>query len=79
MNFSDEQLIRAWKELSDEQRLILLILYLIDVERLSEEKVAEIMGLPRVIVKNRAIWARMLLKNKLLHIVEKAELIGNKK
>ena len=63
MGFSDEQLVRAWKELPDEQRLTL---FLIDVEQFSEEKVAEIMGVPRVIVKNRAIWARVLLKKKLL-------------
>ena len=63
MGFSDEQLVRAWKELPDEQRLTL---FLIDVEQLSEEKVAEIMGVPRVIVKNRAIWTKVLLKKKLL-------------
>ena len=63
MGFSDEQLVRAWKELPGEQRLTL---FLIDVEQFSEEKVAEIMGVPRVTVKNRAIWARVLLKKKLL-------------
>ena len=63
MGFSNEQLVRAWKELPDEQRLTL---FLIDVKQLSEGKVAEITGVPIVIVKNRAIWARVLLKKKLL-------------
>ncbi len=63
MDFSDEQLIRAWKELPDKERLVL---YLIDVEQISRKKVAEIMGVPAATVRKQADWARAELKRTLL-------------
>ncbi len=63
MDFSDEQLIRAWKELPDKERLVL---YLIDVEQISRKKVAEIMGIPSATVGKKADWARAELKRTLL-------------
>jgi DNA-directed RNA polymerase specialized sigma24 family protein len=59
MDFSDEQLIRAWKELPEKERLML---YLIDVEQLSLENVAAIIRRPIGIVKKRTNWARAALK-----------------
>ncbi len=55
MYFSDEQLIKAWKELPDQERLML---YLIDVEQLSRKKVAAIMDIPAATVGKQADWAR---------------------
>jgi DNA-directed RNA polymerase specialized sigma24 family protein len=63
VDFSDEQLVRAWHELPDGQRLTL---YLIDVELLDEEKVAEIMDRPVAIVIKEVGRARALVKKKLL-------------
>lgn len=63
MDYSDEQFIRAWKELPDKERLML---YLIDVVQLSWEKVASIMGIQVVIAKNRTDWAQAALERKLL-------------
>lgn len=62
MDFSDEQLIRAWRELPEKERLML---YLIDVEQLSLENAAAIVRRPIVIVKKRTDWARTALKEKL--------------
>jgi len=62
MDFSDEQLIKAWKELPEKERLML---YLIDVEQLSPENVAAIVRRPVVIVNKRTDWARVLLKKEL--------------
>jgi DNA-directed RNA polymerase specialized sigma24 family protein len=59
MDFSDEQLIKAWKELPEKERLML---YLIDVEQLSLENVAAIARRPAEIVKERTDWARAALK-----------------
>ncbi len=61
-NFSDEQMIMALRELPDEQRLTL---FLIDVEQLSQEDVAEIMDVPVGTVKSRTSRARAILKTKL--------------
>ncbi len=63
MIFSDEQLIEAWKELSEDDRLML---YLLDVQQLSQGKVAMIMGVPTIVVKYRAGWARTQLKKELV-------------
>ncbi len=63
MDISDEQLIRAWKELPDKERLVL---YLIDVEQISRKKLAEIMGIPAATVGKQADWARAELKRTLL-------------
>ncbi len=67
--FSDEQLIQAWKELPDKEQLML---YLIDVEQLSREKVAAIMDVPTTTVKKRAEWARTELKKKLVSCCQMA-------
>lgn len=61
-NFSDEQVIRALGDLPDEQRLTL---YLADVEEMSQEDVAEIMGVAVGTVKSRTSRAREALKKKL--------------
>ncbi|MHC4105535.1 MAG: RNA polymerase sigma factor [Planctomycetota bacterium] len=63
MDFSDEQLVRSWKELPDKERLIL---YLIDVEQISRKKVAEIMGISAATVGKQTDWARAELKRTLL-------------
>lgn len=71
MIFSDTILIKAWKELPEDDRLML---YLVDVERLSQEKVAMIMGHPTVVVKYRTGWARTQLKKELAAGCRTAEL-----
>ncbi len=60
--FSDEQLIRAWKELPEKERLTL---YLIDVEQLSWKKVVAILRIPAATVTKQVAWARAELKRKL--------------
>ncbi len=62
-SFSDEQVIRALKELPYEQRLSL---FLIDVEQLSQKDVAEIMDVAVGTVKSRTSRGRAILKKKLL-------------
>ena len=71
VDYSDEQLIQAWKELLDEERLIL---YLIDVEQLSLGKMAAIMRMPAPIVKNRADQARAELREKLRSCRQRAKI-----
>jgi RNA polymerase sigma-70 factor, ECF subfamily len=61
-NFSDEVIIRAMKELSDEQRLTL---FLIDVERMNINDAADILGVAPGTVKSRSSRARIQLKEKL--------------
>jgi len=61
-NFSDEQIIKALNRLPEEQRLTL---YLIDVEGLSQQEVAEIMSVATGTVKSRTSRARMALKDQL--------------
>jgi len=61
-NFSDEQVIRALRELPGEQRLTL---FLVDVEQLSQEEVAKIMDIPTGTVKSRTSRARARLKIRL--------------
>jgi len=58
-NFSDEQVIGALQRLPDEQRLTL---FLVDVEQLSQEEVAEITDVPVGTVKSRTGRARSALK-----------------
>lgn len=62
-NFSDEQVIRALKELPEQQRLTL---FLIDVEQLSQDEVAQITDVAAGTVKSRTSRARAALKQKLL-------------
>ncbi len=62
-NFSDEQMIKALRELSEEQRLAL---FLVDVEDFSHEEVGEIMDVAIGTVKSRTSRARASLRQKLL-------------
>jgi RNA polymerase sigma-70 factor (ECF subfamily) len=61
-NFSDEQVIKALSELPEDQRLTL---FLIDVEKLSQKEVAEIMSVATGTVKSRTSRGRSVLKEKL--------------
>ena len=62
-NFSDEQVIRALQQLPDDQRLTL---YLVDVEELSQDQVAEVTGVRVGTVKSRTSRARQALHGQLL-------------
>jgi RNA polymerase sigma-70 factor (ECF subfamily) len=75
-NFSDKQVIRALKELPDEQRLTL---FLSDVEQLRQEEVAEIMNVPVGTVKSRTSRARAILKRELLSYAKEMGFTGDKK
>ena len=61
-NFSDETVIRAMQELSDEQRLTL---FLVDVEQMNVDRAAKILGVAPGTVKSRSNRARAHLKEKL--------------
>ena len=58
-NFSDEHVIRALQRLPDEQRLAL---FLVDVEQMTHEEVAGIMGVAVGTIKSRTSRARGTLK-----------------
>jgi RNA polymerase sigma-70 factor (ECF subfamily) len=75
-NFSDEQVIRALKELGDEQRLTL---FLVDVEQLSQEEVAQIMDVPVGTVKSRTSRARVVLKERLLSYAKEMGFCGGER
>ncbi len=62
-NFSDEQVIDALHRLPEDQRLTL---FLVDVEHLSQQEVAEIVGMAVGTVKSRTSRARNQLKSHLL-------------
>lgn len=62
-NFSDEDVIGAMKQLPDDQRLTL---FLVDVEQLAQQEVAEIMGVAVGTVKSRTSRARSTLRQKLM-------------
>jgi RNA polymerase sigma-70 factor (ECF subfamily) len=62
-NFSDEQIIQAMRQLPDDQRLTL---FLVDVEQLSQQEVADITGVAAGTVKSRTSRARRELKNRLM-------------
>jgi len=61
-NFSDEHVINALRELPEDQRLTL---FLIDVEQLSQNEVAEIMEVATGTVKSRTSRGRAALKRRL--------------
>jgi RNA polymerase sigma-70 factor, ECF subfamily len=61
-NFSDGQIIRALQGLPEEQRLAL---FLVDVEQMSQDEVAQIMDVAVGTVKSRTSRARTALKNSL--------------
>jgi len=75
-NFSDEQVIRALAELSEEQRLTL---YLVDVEQLSQEEVAEITSVAVGTVKSRASRGRAALRDKLEEHAKDMGIVGRRK
>jgi RNA polymerase sigma-70 factor (ECF subfamily) len=62
-NFSDDQVIRALAGLAEDQRLTL---FLTDVEQLSQEEVAQIVGVAVGTVKSRVSRARVTLR-RVLH------------
>jgi len=59
-NFSDEQVIEALRQLPEDQRLAL---YLVDVEGLPHDEVAEILGVAGGTIKSRTSRARAVLKD----------------
>ena len=74
--FSDQQVIKALSQLPDEQRLTL---FLIDVEQLSQEQVAEITDVAVGTVKSRTSRARTALKKKLISYAKQMRLMGGEK
>lgn len=62
-NFSDDQIVAALRQLPDDQRLTL---FLVDVEQLSQQEVADITGVAVGTVKSRTSRARYELKNRLM-------------
>lgn len=70
-NFSDEQVIRALKQLPEEQRLTL---FLLDVEQLSQQEVAEITDVAIGTVKSRCHRARANLKQALTQYAKERRL-----
>lgn len=62
-NFADGDVISAMRQLPDDQRLTV---FLVDVEQLSHEEVAEIMDVAVGTVKSRSSRARNNLRNRLL-------------
>lgn len=75
-NFSDEQVIKALKSLPDEQRFAL---FLVDVEQLSHEEVAEIMKVPVGTIKSRTSRARTILKTKLFSYAKEMGFTGGER
>jgi len=72
-NFSDDEVRRALGELPEDQRLTL---FLVDVEGLSQEEVAQVTGAPVGTVKSRASRAREALKRKLMAHARDLGLLG---
>ncbi|HUU57970.1 MAG TPA: RNA polymerase sigma factor [Phycisphaerae bacterium] len=72
-NFSDQQVIRALGEIPEEQRLTL---FLVDVEQLPQEEVAEIMAVAVGTVKSRTSRARAALKQRLFAHAKDLGFIG---
>ena len=75
-NFSDEQIIKALNKLPDDQRLTL---YLVDVEGLSHEEVAQSMEIAVGTVKSRTSRARVTLKEILASYAQQMRLPGGEK
>ena len=63
VRFSHKQLISAWRELPDKERLTVL---LVDMRQLGIERTAEIMNKPVAVVISEVRQARILLKKRLL-------------
>ena len=75
-NFSDEQVIKALAQLPDEQRLAL---FLVDVEDMTHDEVAEIMAVAVGTVKSRTSRARAALRESLRAHAEDLGLAGRMK
>lgn len=75
-NFSDEQVINALSKLPEDQRFTL---FLIDVEQLSQEEVAEITRVAVGTVKSRTSRARGNLKEKLTSYARQTGFIRGEK
>ncbi len=75
-NFSDEQIIKALSMIPDEQRLTV---YLVDVEDLSHEEVADIMEIAVGTVKSRTSRGRAMLKRILASYAKEMRLPGAEK
>ncbi len=61
--FSNKQIVSAWRELPDKDRLMV---FLIDMRKLGIERTAEIMNKPVTVVVREVRQARVLLKKELL-------------
>ncbi|MHC4396729.1 MAG: RNA polymerase sigma factor [Planctomycetota bacterium] len=75
-NFSDEQIIKVLKSLPAEQRFAL---FLVDVEQLSHEDVAEIVNAPIGTVKSRKSRARATLRTKLFSYAKEMGFTGGQR
>ncbi|MCH7919818.1 MAG: sigma-70 family RNA polymerase sigma factor [Planctomycetes bacterium] len=73
-NFSDEHVIRALQRLPEEQRLTL---FLVDVEQMTHEEVAEIMGVAVGTIKSRTSRARGALKVSLADYAQEMNFRGH--
>jgi RNA polymerase sigma-70 factor (ECF subfamily) len=72
-NFSDEQVVDALRRLPEDQRLTL---FLIDVEQLDQQEVAQITGVAVGTVKSRTSRARNELKSHLLSYAKEMGFTG---
>ncbi|MCU0913565.1 MAG: RNA polymerase sigma factor [Planctomycetes bacterium] len=72
-NFSDERVIEALRRLPEDKRLTL---FLIDVEQLNQQEVAEITGVAVGTVKSRTSRARNELKSYLLSYAKEMGFTG---
>ena len=68
IEFSPHQVVSAWRELPDKERIIIL---LVDLRHLGVGKVAEIMNKPVAAITKETKQARGLLKKKLLSNYQK--------
>lgn len=72
-NFADDDVRRALGELPEDQRLTL---FLVDVEGLGQEEVAQVMRVAAGTVKSRTSRAREALRQKLMAYARKMGLLG---
>ncbi len=68
VRFSHRQVVSAWRELPDKERLVV---FLVDMRQLGVERTAEIMNKPVTTVINETRRARALVKKKLLSNYQK--------
>ena len=68
--FSHKQIVSAWRELPDKERLTV---FLVDMKRLGIERTAEIMNKPVTTVIKETRRARALVKKKLLSTYQRIE------